>query len=115
MATDGEHYLIEIPDLNESPYVIIPVVLNNKNYYFEYKWNIREQKAYLAIYILVNNTKNYLLRSIGITLYNNITKHIHDADNWSGELYFKPISLDTISNYNQQNISTDYQLSYVPE
>ena len=51
MATDGEHYLIEIPDLNESPYMIVPVVLNNKTYYFEYKWNIREQKVYLAIYI----------------------------------------------------------------
>lgn len=115
MATDGEHYLIEIPDLSESPYVIVPVVLNNRTYYFEYKWNIREQKAYLAIYILIDNTKNYLLRSMGLSLYNDVAKHINDADNWSGELYFKSISLDEISSYNQQNISTDYQLSYVPE
>lgn|SRR5574344_476386 len=114
MATDGEHYLIEIPDLNKFPYVIAPVVLNNKTYYFEYKWNIREQKAYLAIYILINNTKKYLLRSIGLSLYNNIAKYIFDVDNWSGELYFKPVNLDTTSNYNQQNISTNYELSYVP-
>ena len=45
----------------------------------------------------------------------DMSKYIFDADNWSGELYFKPISLDTTSNYNQQNISTDYELSYVPE
>lgn len=115
MATDGEHYLIEIPDLNESPYMIVPVVLNNKTYYFEYKWNIREQKVYLAIYILINNNKTYLLRSLGLTLYNDIAKYIHDADNWSGELFLKPVSLDTTSNYNQQNISSNYELSYVPE
>ena len=115
MANDGEHYIIEIPDLSESPYMIVPVVLNNRTYYFEYKWNIREQKAYLSIYILINNTKNYLFRSAGLYLYNDIAKYIYDADNWSGELYFRPISLDKTSNYNQQNISTDYQLSYVPE
>lgn len=115
MATDGEYYTIEIPNLNESPYIISPIVLNNRTYYFEYKWNIREQKAYLAIYILIDNTKNYLLRSIGLTIYNDVSKYIYDADNWSGELYFKPISLDTTSNYNQQNISTNYELSYVPE
>lgn len=115
MATDGEHYLIEIPDLSEYPYMIVPVVLNNRTYYFEYKWNIREQKAYLAIYILVNNNKTYLIHSLGLTLYNDVAKYIHDADNWSGELFLKPISLDTTYNYNQQNISRDYQLSYVPE
>ena len=107
MTTDGEHYLIEIPDLNESPYSIIPAVLNNRTYYFEYKWNIREQKAYLAIYILTNNNKTYLLRSIGLTLYNDVAKYIHDADNWSGELFLKPVSLNTTSNYNQQNISAN--------
>lgn len=115
MTTDGEHYLIEIPDLNESPYSIIPVILNNKTYYFEYKWNIREQKAYLSIYILINNSKVFMLRNIGLMVYNDVAKYIHDKDNWSGELFIKPISLDTVSNYNQQNISTDYQLSYVPE
>src|SRR5574344_2058159 len=106
--------LKKIMELNESQYIIYPVVLNKKTYYFEYKWNIREQKAYLAIYILIDNTKKYLLRSIGLSLYNNIAKYIFDVDNWSGELYFKPVNLDTTSNYNQQNISTNYELSYVP-
>ena len=115
MATDGEHYLIDIPNLSTSPYSITPVVLNNKTYYFEYKWNIREQKAYLSIYILIDNSKVFMLKNIGLMVYNDVAKYIHDKDNWSGLLYLKPIKISNFDNYNQQNISTDYQLSYVPE
>lgn len=114
MAIDGEHYLIEIPDLNESPYIITPVVLNNKTYYFEYKWNNRASSAFLSIYILINNTKKYLMRAKNLTLYNDIAKNIFDFDNWTGELYLRPLDLLNMYTYNQQNISTDYELSYVP-
>ena len=113
--TNITYYDISIPDLNEYPYTIDPVVLNNKTYYFEYKWNIREQKAYLAIYILTNNTKNYLLRSTGLVLFNNLAKYIFDADNWAGKLYFDSISMSEIYNYNQENISKEYKLRYIPE
>lgn len=113
MAIEGEYYLIDIPNLNEAPYVIAPVVLNNKTYYFEYKWSIRSHFAYLSIYILSNNTKIYLIKNIGLVLYNDLTKYIYN-DNWSGELYIVPKQLTNKYAYNQQNISTDYQLSYVP-
>ena len=114
MTTDGEHYLIDIPDLNESPYSIVPIVLNTKTYYLEYKWNIRSQSAYLSIYILNNNNKIYLIKNIGLVLYNDLAKYIYSQDNWSGELYLIPKQLTNNYIYNQQNISTDYQLSYVP-
>ena len=43
MATDGEHYLINTIFKQFS--ICYLVVLNNRTYYFEYKWNIREQKG----------------------------------------------------------------------
>lgn len=112
--TIDENYIIEIPDLDENPYIIKPVVLNNKTYYFDYRWNNRSEHVFLSIYILVNNEKKYLLRQKGLILYNNIAKNIYDIDNWTGELYLIPIDGLNIYKYNQQNISTDYQLSYVP-
>lgn len=113
MTTD-ENYTIEIPNLDETPYIIRPVVLNTKTYYLEYKWNIRSESVFLSIYILVNNEKKYLIRQKGLVLWNNIAKDIYDIENWSGELYLIPIDGLNIYKYNQQNISTDYQLSYVP-
>ena len=115
MAEGGEYYLIQIPNLDNEPYSIIPIVLNNKTYYFEYKWNIREEKAYLSIYLLIDNSKLYLIKNRGLVLFYDLTKHIQDRDNWSGELYLKPINISNYYNYNQNNISTDYELSYVPQ
>ena len=115
MTEDKTYYPISIPDLNESPYIIKYTTLNNKTYYFEYKWNIRSQSCYLSIYLLENNTKIYILRSKTLVLYKDIARYVFNAENWSGQLFLKPLRISNFSNYNQQNISTDYELSYVPE
>jgi len=114
MPIDGEHYLIEIPNLSDMPYVSVPLILNNKIYYFEYIWNIRHEKAYLSIYMLVDNNKKYIVSNSCLTLFNNITRYVTDLENWSGELYLKPKSFSVFYDYKQDNIHLDYELSYIP-
>lgn len=105
--------VISIPDLNENPYIIQDVILNNKTYYFEYFWNIRHNKAYLSIYILIDNEKVYLIRNKQLTILINLTKYIDMSnDYWAGNLYFCSKDVSNICDYNQQNIYTDYQIIY---
>ena len=104
---------IAIPDLDSTPYCIVTQVLNNTTYYFEYTWNIRHDKAYLSIYIILNDEKIYLLRNKLLTVGINLSKYIYNSDNWTGNLYFEYSDFSYNFDYNQNNISTDYVLRYV--
>jgi hypothetical protein len=104
---------INIPDINENPFVISPIVLNNRTYYFEYRWNVRDNSAYLSIYYLSNNSKIYLLRNSKLIVGNIISKHINDLENWDGLLSLWNYDELTMENYSQANLSTDYFLKFV--
>ena len=109
------YYSLEIPNLSDTPYIIKSEVLNNRTYYFEYFWNNRHQRAYLSIYILSNSEKVYLMRNKSLLPLINLSKYIiNDNENWSGSLYFDSTDLGQGYNYNQENISTEYQLRYIP-
>src|SRR5574344_1491483 len=106
---------IEIPDLNNSPYVISSVVLNNKTYLFEYKWSNRQNIAYLSIYYLSNNSKVFLYKSCPLIIGNQIAKYINDLENWNGILSFYSYNDLELINYTQENISKNYYLKFVTE
>lgn len=103
-------YKINIPNIEENPYIIQQVVLNNKTYYYEYFWNIRQQKAYISIYILINNERIYILRNKSLTNTIEISKYINYED-WIGNLYFVTDKLD-LNDYNRQDITSNFYILY---
>lgn len=109
-----QYLQIQIPDLNNTPYIIKSIVLNEKTYYFEYFWNLRHGKAYLSIYLIVDNNKVYLVKNRHLTIFLNVSEYIFDSENWSGNLFFDSIDSSYISDYTQQNISEKYILRYIP-
>lgn len=111
MSDTTTYNTISIPDLSDTPYCTHVHILNNRSYYFEYFWNIRHGKAYLSIYIILNDEKVYLIRNQGLTCDLEISKNINN-ENWSGYLYFSGIDISQEYDYSQDNISTNYQLIY---
>lgn len=103
-------YKIELPNLYESPYIIKQETINNKVFYFEYFWNVRQDKAYLSIYLMDGNIKTYICKSICLTNGIDISNKIK-YDNWVGKLYFLTDKLD-LNDYAPQDISSNFYLLY---
>lgn len=106
---------INTPNINNRPYIITPNVLNNKTYYFEYFWSIRDNCTYLSIYLLKDNVKTYILRSSRLVTGNIISKYIHNVEDWDGILSIWNYDETKVEQYNQQNFHTDYFLKFVIE
>ena len=108
--------LISIPNIYETPYCSMDVILDNTNFTFEYNYNIRADKTYLTIYRIENEEKIYLVKSFQLSTFSgNILRNSQDTA-ISGGLFFenKNNSVND-SEPTIKNISTDYQLSYASE
>jgi len=104
---------IEIPNIFENPYVILLQEIGEETYYFEYYWNIRHDKLYLSIYLLDNDTKIYLVKSVLLLNDVEVSRYIIN-DRWSGGLFFtSDISVGT--EYNIKSVSSDFYLLYNSE
>lgn len=105
---------IEIPNIFENPYIVIPQEINGESYYFEYFWNIRHEKLYLSIYLTDNDSQVYLVKNMCLTNLVEISRYIiHDR--WTGGLWLKSNISGNYSDYNIKNISTNYYLFYNSE
>lgn len=105
---------ITIPNLLKNPYIIQPITLNNTLYFFRYRWNIRHARAYLSIYTKVNEEIIYLVKNICLIPQLNISRHIYNED-WKGVLSFVNIINSIEEDYRQDNIHTEFNITYVLE
>ena len=102
---------IQIPNMFLNPYVIIPIVLKDKQYFFEYYWNFRSELVYLSIYLINNNQKKYIISNISLIKGMSISDYIHD-DDWNGSLDFTNIDYSDEDFYTAKDISEKFQLIY---
>lgn len=106
-----EFQTITIPNLLDYPYAVQQVELGGILYYFEYKWNVRHEMAYLSVYTKSDNIENYLIKNIclvnGVVLSKNVRNN-----NWTGQLSFGKINADKNSNYRIDTLHTDFQMIY---
>ena len=104
---------IKIPNIFDTPYVIIPQTLLDSTYYFEYQWNIRHELLYLSIYTLNDEEKIYLVKNIALINRVEISRYII-SDNWKGLLrLYSDKSYDF--GYNIKTVSDDFYLFYNSE
>lgn len=106
-----DYLSIELPNLLNYPYTINQIVLNNTLYFFEYYWNIRHQRAYLSIYIKIDNIEFYIIRNICLINGLELSKYVTDTD-WSGRLFFAVNEDSTEQDYQISNFHTDFHLNY---
>lgn len=108
--------IISIPNIYETPYCLVDVVLDNVNFIFEYNYNIRADKTYLSIYRLQGEERIYLVKSFQLSTFSgDILSNTKDTT-ISGKLFFERKSDSTNdAEPTIKNISTDYQLSYASE
>lgn len=102
---------IQIPDLYTSPYIVCPTTLGNQQYFLEYYWNNRSEKAYLSIYRITNNIKEYFIKNICLIPNMFIDTYIYNTE-WTGFLQF--INQDGVSDisYTIKDISSKFKLLY---
>lgn len=105
---------IQIPNLLQNPYITQMVQLNNQLYFFQFFWNIRQERAYLSIYKKQNEELVYLIKNICLIPNIELSKKIHDTE-WQGRLYFQTVLSGQEADYRQDNIDTEFTLNYVTD
>lgn len=108
--------LISIPNIYETPYCSMDVILDNVNFTFEYNYNIRADKTYLTIYRIENEQKIYLVKGFQLSTFSgNILRNSKDNIIFGGLFFENKNNSSNDSEPTINNISTDYQLSYASE
>ena len=105
--------VISVPNMIDSPYITIPVVINNKNYLFEYRWNGRQELCYLTIYLEENEETIYICKNVSLTVDNNITRYT-DYENLGGDIFFYADDTN-MKEYNAKTFSDNFYLMFVPK
>ena len=104
---------ITIPNIFDTPYIVVPQTLVENTYYFEYQWNIRHEVLYLSIYTLNDEEQVYLVKKIALINNVEISRYIID-DNWVGGLWFQSDKSYDFG-YNIKTVSDDFYLFYNSE
>lgn len=109
----GETYSKEIslPNMTQTPYLIMPVDLKNQQYYFYFYWNIRHQRCYLSVFKLVDGARVYFIKNKGLVNGIKLSKYIFDTD-WNGALSFESISDDEKDDYTINDMHEKFVLRY---
>lgn len=102
--------ILELPNLYETPYCVVPYVIDSKDYFFEFTWSIRQEKCYLSIYYLENQERVYLIKNRLLKTDLDLTKFARN-ENWKGLLFLYPYN-DSVSEYNIKNFHTDFALMF---
>ena len=104
-------YTIELPDISETPYIVVPTVIGDTKYYFEYRWNIRAELATLSIYTINDGETKYVCKNQFLVYGHDVTQYT-DYEDWNASLSFCSKNMNT-EEYTQTSFSTDFQLEYV--
>ena len=109
--------LFQIPDLSKTPYVIQPYIINNTEYKFIYRWNIRAEMVFLSILYIDGDSEIVIIRNVPIVMHCDLT-HFANTDLWTYGLYllYKNYYVDNYPKsvpYKQTNISTSYYLQII--
>lgn len=102
---------INIPNMVDTPYTISPIVLIDQQYYFEFHWNIRQQRCYLSIFKIQDDQRIYYVKNRVLLNNMEVSKYITKTD-WVGTLYFNSISDSYSEDYNQNDISEKFILTF---
>ena len=102
---------INIPNMIDTPYTISPVVLVDQQYYFEYQWNIRQQRCYLSVFKTHDNQRIYYVKNRVLLNGLEVSRYIKETD-WVGTLYFESVSDSYGEDYNQNDISEKFVLTF---
>lgn len=111
LLNNSLNYDINIPNLYENPYIIVPTLLGNQQYYFEYYWNNRAEKAYLSIFKIQNEERIYYIKNVLLLKDLVISKKIKNND-WVGFLVFQSQDGTDDVFYTIKDISTRFKLFY---
>lgn len=104
--------VINIPDMVENPYVIMPQVLSDQQYYFEFHWSIRQQRCFLSLYKIKDDERIYYVKNKALLNQMDVSKYITATD-WTGNLWFESINDNELLDYTQKDIGNNFVLKYV--
>lgn len=102
---------ISIPDLINNPYVVALIDLKNQQYYFEFYWNIRQQRCYLSLFRLQDGVREYYIKNRMLLNNINLSKYITKED-WEGLLYLESITGNYQDDYTINDIGDKFVLRY---
>lgn len=102
---------IDIPNLYQTPYIVVPTLLGSKQYFFEYYWNNRNNKAYLTIYTIENEKRIYFIKNVCLIRDMVISDKIYNI-NWNGVLKFQNKNNINDISYTIKDISEKFKLFY---
>jgi hypothetical protein len=110
---------LNIPDLSLTPYIIQPYIIDNKEFKFIYRWNIRAEMAFLSITYTLNESDIVIIRNVPIVMHCDLTRFAN-TDYWTYSLYllYKNYFIDNVPKsliYKQTNISSSYLLQIIKD
>lgn len=104
-------YKIELPNISELPYQVVPTVIGDIKFYFEYRWNIRAELVSLSIYSIDDGVVKYVCKNQFLVYGHDVSKYT-DYDGWNASLSLCSKDMNTME-YTQTSFNTDFELEYI--
>lgn len=104
-------YTIDLPNISETPYIVVPTVIGDTKYYFEYRWNIRAELVFLSVYTINGGITKYVCKNQSLVYGHDVSAYT-DYEGWNATLTFCSKNMNT-EEYTQTSFSTDFELDYV--
>ena len=103
---------LTLPNLTNKSDTRLSYNINDREYMFHFKWC--DTFCIVDIYLIENNTNNYLIKSVPLTLTENLIARVRDNNLISGSLFFLN-RYNAPSEPSQDDFYTDYYLLYTEE